>query len=268
MTKVKTVISKEFWTYFGSRETLYSIILPAVSMVFVLSFVIVTRSQYITPQSRALAYKQITSNPQLFGITESLLQVLGDDAITIATLIVQIPMVIQIFSFISTYNAIVASFAFERINKTMEVLFASPLSESEIILGKIIASIIAGTLTMLSGILINVAAIQYVFIQHVGRLWTPTLGYMFLTVAMSISMLLFAIPIGLTLSVRAKNATQIKLGGLVGIMPLLLFLLASKVPPQTFFSIVQIIGLTSLVVSIILVCLSRRLINRFSFIIN
>jgi ABC-2 type transport system permease protein len=59
MTKVKTVISKEFWTYFGSRETLYSIILPAVSMIFVLSFVIVTRSQYITPQSRALAYKQI-----------------------------------------------------------------------------------------------------------------------------------------------------------------------------------------------------------------
>jgi|GEM_PF-3534910 ABC-2 type transport system permease protein len=268
MSKVKVILEKEFWNYLGNKDTFYSLVFPVISLISVLVFLILTNSQYITPQSRALAYNQILSNPRLFGISRRSLNTLGDTAITIATMIVQIPMVIQVFAFFTTYNIILTSFAFEKINKTMEVLFATPVEESDIVLGKMIASIIAGLITTFSAILVNLGAIQYIFVTSLGKLWTPTIGYIFLSIILPISMLLFALPFGLFISMKARSINQMKFGGFVGLIPFLLFVLAMKVPPQQFFTIVQLLGSTGFVISLILALLSRRFINRLAFIAN
>ncbi len=267
-SKIGVVLLKEYWTYTENKSTLYSFLLPPLVLIITLIITILTNDVVLTPQTRALALNQITSSPGLFGIDSRDLKLLGDSTITVAILVVQIPIVIQIFTFIVTYNAVVQSFAFEKINKTMEVLFSTPLSEEDIVYGKMIACVTIGLLSIVICTLTNSLCIQYIFLSHTGKFWSLTFGYLTLSLLLPLSMLFLALPIGLFVSVRAKSGDATKWGSLAGLFPIILFIIGWRYSPAMFFAIVELLGSVGFVMSMTLALISRKIINRLAFIVN
>ncbi|WP_202319781.1 ABC-2 transporter permease [Archaeoglobus neptunius] len=262
------IFRKELWTLRENPSYLYSHIIPPLILVLLLTAVVLTNGVVLTPQSRAIAINQIKSSPQFFGLSHTDVDGLGDAAISMAVLIAQIPIVIQIFAYITTYNAVVQSFMTERVNKTMEVLFSTPLRDEDIIYGKILFCMcIAGATVALSGA-VNTAAIEILYWMNTSRLWTPTSGYLTMITVLPLSMMLLALPLALLISVRAKSSQATKWGSLAGLLPIALFVVGLSHSPAIFFMAVELLGGFAFVVSLLLTVALKRTINRLSFIVN
>ncbi len=262
------IFRKEFWTLRENPSYLYSYIIPPLILVLLLAAVVLTNGVVLTPQSREIAVNQIKSSPQLFGLSDSDVNELGDVAVSMAVLVAQIPIVIQIFAYITMYNAVVQSFMTERINKTMEVLFSTPLRDEDIIYGKILfCTCIAFATIFLSGI-VNTMAIEILYYTNTSRFWIPTSGYLTMIAILPLSMMFLALPLALIISVRAKSSQAAKWGTLAGLLPIILFIIGFSYSPDIFFMAVELLGGFAFVSSLLLTIALRRAINRLNFIVN
>ena len=262
------VFKKELWTLKENPSYLVSYITPPLILVLLLALIVVSDGVVLTPQSREIAVNQIKSSPQLFGLSDSDVSKLGDVAISMAVLIVQIPIVIQIFAYITMYNAVVQSFMNERINKTMEVLFSTPLRDEDIIYGKILFCIcIASATIVLSGV-VNTVAIEVLYWVNTSQLWIPTAGYITMITILPVSMMFLALPLALIISVRAESSQAAKWGSLAGLLPIILFIVGFSYSASVFFMAVELLGGAAFALSLLLTIVLRRTINRLSFIVN
>ncbi len=259
------IFRKEIWSL---RSQLFGYITPPLILVLVLAAVVLTNGVVLTPQTKKIAVNQITASPQFFGLSESDVKTLGDSAVALAVLIAQIPIVIQIFAYITMYNAVVQSFMSERINKTMEVLFSTPLKDEDIIYGKVLFCMLVALLTIATCGIANTLAIEILYWMNLSHLWMPTAGYISMITILPASMMFLALPIALVISIRAKSAQASKWGSFGGLLPIILFIVGLNQSPVIFFTAVEILGGLAFVVSFLLTLLLKRAISRVAFIVN
>lgn len=183
-------------------------------------------------------------------------------------LISQIPIVIQVFAYITVYNAVIQSFMTERVNKTMEVLFSTPLNDEDIIYGKVLFCMLVAALTVGICGAANTAAVEFLYWTRFSRFWNPTTGYISMITILPASMAFLALPVALVISVRAKSSQATKWGSFGGLLPIVLLIVGLSSSPAVFFMAVELLGGFAFVASLLLTLLVSRAINRLAFIVN
>jgi len=264
---LKTIIRKEFWHYRSNYRLSggLTIILSIVILMEILA--IKTGAESITPQSRALALKQISEDPDVFGLSPRDVNTMDIHVITFATLVAQSSLIISILTFLMTYTSVIYSFAMEKIDRTMEILFASPLSDREIILGKSIACSLYGILVWINILLANLLPVEYLCLKHLHKIWIPTRYYLDITVLLPFSMLLLAIFLGLILSVKLKNIESISLlGTVVALLPVLIFFIGTRFSTGKFFLLYRSLCVIFLILLGLVIILAKKVVNRKAFI--
>jgi len=260
---IESIMLREYWTYVGSRKII-SILFIMVIYAIVIGIQYISGPRALTAYSRELAMKQISSSVSAFGINSLDAEKMGDSVILLATMVVQLPLTIAVFSYFATYNSVLMSFVRERILGTMEVLFSCPISEREIIWGKILASATVGVATWASLFLMNTVGIEAITLKGLGKIWVPTQNYIILSVLYPLSMTFLAIPVGILISTRMGKWFGEQAGGLVGVIPLLFVVLLPRINVIDFFELVKVlVGVSVLTIFIFLKFLR---INRLSFI--
>ncbi|ASI98329.1 ABC transporter permease subunit [Thermococcus celer] len=262
---VKSIVLKEYWTYVGNRKIIFSTLTVIVLYAIIIGINYITGPKALTSYSRAIAIKQISSSPTVFGIGPLDVKKMGDNAILLAAMVVQLPPTIAVFSYFTTYTSILASFFVERTLGTMEVLFSTPLEDGEILGGKIIASVSMGITTWMALFLTNTLGIEALTLKSLGRMWVPTQDYIILSVLYPLSIVLLAIPIGLLISARAKELGE-QVGSLIGIIPVVIVLLLIRMDLVDFFRLIKILTVADFLM--ILASLKFLKFNRLSFISN
>ncbi len=89
---VKSIVLKEYWTYVGNRKIIFSTLTVIVLYAIIIGINYITGPKALTSYSRAIAIKQISSSPPtVFGIGPLDVKKMGDNAILLAAMVVQLP---------------------------------------------------------------------------------------------------------------------------------------------------------------------------------
>lgn len=125
--------------------------------------------------------------------------------------------------------SIVASYSFvgEKVNRSIEPLLATPTTDGELLLGKMLATFIATMMGSYVAFAINIVAIDLILFPILGRLYAPDLSWIIVMLLLAPAISCAAKEANVIVSSRMTDirAAQ-QVGGLV-VMPLMLFLLSS-----------------------------------------
>jgi len=137
-----------------------------------------------------------------------------------------IPTLFMIFSLASISILTADSFAGEKERKTIEALFASPISDSELFLGKLLASFIPSIILTYLFYIVAIVIINLATADIFGSLWYPTIEA---GLAVFVITPLYAF-LGMTLviwgSSRASNVRDASNYAGILIIPALIFILS------------------------------------------
>ncbi len=262
-TTFTLILTKEFRIYIKSKNMLLTWLLPLLIFCALMMVVVLTRGYCVTPQSRALAYKQLKASCGLLGMTARDIEVMGlDMAIAVAVLIVQLPFVVVITGYIVAYNAIVHSFALERLEGMMEALLAAPVKESEVVGAKVLAAILCSLLSIAALDLEILGTIEYVFLSSAHRLWAPTQLFLVLAVILPLAFMVVGVPVGILISVKARDVSSTMWGNLLSVLPLALLLAAFALSLELLLLASLIAALVSFFASAFLVAYAKRFLRR------
>lgn len=266
--RIKPILMKEFWQYFANKHLL-GLLANAVIILVIGLLLIMSGPRYLTPYSKQLAIEQISENPLVFGLSENEIAKMGEDAITFAALISQLSVVVILVSTLSSYSSIVSSFFNEKLNKTMEILFSSPFSESEILLGKLLSALLFSLFSWSFAFASLFFLIQYLHMKALESLWHPTVYFIIITVFVPFSMIMFSISIGLMVSIKLKSSELINLISLPLVLtPIIISFASARLGLNSTFQIYLLLGIGSLMASLIIAMFGKRVINRLAFITN
>ncbi|GAB6136254.1 ABC-2 transporter permease [Thermococcus prieurii] len=258
---VKVLVEKELWALKGNPSMLL------LGLGLILFVTLMSSLVPPTPQSSYAARHQILSNPALFGLNDKLIHLLGDWTVRFGLLVAQNPLTFGILIYVTTYSYVTNSFVSERINKTMEVLFAAPVSETDVVASKMITGVILGVSLFLLSFLANTLAIEFIFHHCTGLWWTPTRGYLLLMAFFPPAFLSLAFPLALIVGMRGSKFLMAS-GTFVIFVPIVLLILASQVSVEGYFRLIFWVAVASVILAVLVTLAARKMVNRLAFITN
>jgi len=258
---VKVLVEKELWTL---RENPSQMLLGLGLILFV---TLMSSLVPPTPQGSYAARHQILSNPALFGLNDRLIHLLGDWTVRFGLLVAQNPLTFGILIYLTTYSYVTNSFVSERINKTMEVLFAAPVSETDVVASKMITGAILGVFLFFLSFLANTLAIEFIFHHCTELWWTPTREYLLLMAFFPPAFLSLAFPLALIIGMRGSKFLMAS-GTFVIFVPIVLLIMASQVSVEGYFRLIFWIAIASVLLAVLVTLAARKMVNRLAFITN
>ncbi|WP_297488233.1 ABC transporter permease [Thermococcus sp.] len=266
--RIKPIVVKEFWQYF-SNKNLIVLSTNALVILVIGLLLIMTGPQYLTPYSKQVAINQISENPSVFGLSKEDVARMGESAITFASLVSQLPVIIILASALSSYVSMVASLFHEKSNKTMEILFSSPLSESEILLGKLLSGLLFSLLSWGSNFVAVLGLLQYLHLKTLGSMWIPTKYFLVIAVFVPFSMIFLSISVGLIVSIKIKSPELVNVISFpLVLVPIVISFISYRMRLEGVLQVYMLLGTVSIVVSLITAMFGKRVINRLVFITN
>jgi ABC-2 type transport system permease protein len=270
LSYLNTLIKKELWLLISNKKNIAIVfILPIFVCFFAVVIPMLTGPHIYTPQTYALALKYIKESSYEFGLTQEDVDKLGENAITFVT-IFQLPPTLGMFVAIVVSQAITASFMAEKSSGTMEILLASPVEIEEVVISKAIVGVLMGIITWIMLFLGMTLSLEYLSIKYIGKIWIPCMNYVWLMVILPISLLLLGLALSLLAGIRGSAflsslSMYIIVAAPVGIMLVTAIL---QLPAQLFFLLFELLGGLSFLLSILIIAMSYKMIDRLSFIRN
>jgi len=258
---LRALIEKELWTLRGSPAQ----ILSGLGTILFITFL--TLMVPPTPLGSYTAQHQILSNPGLFGLNDKLIPLLGGWIVRFGLMVAQMPLVFGMVIYVTTYSYIANSFVSERTNKTMEVLFAAPVSETDVVASKLITGAVFGVFLFIFAFLANTLVIEFIFHHCTGLWWRLTRSYLFLMAFFPPAFLSLSFPLSLIIGVRGSKFLMAS-GTFVVFIPIILLILASQVSIESYFRLIFWIALTSVLLAVLATLAARKMVNRLAFITN
>jgi len=257
--EMKALVEKEWWTLRDNLSQLFS----GIGMIIFITALSVLVPP--TPQSSYAVYHQITSNPELFGVSGEIVRSLGRWVFNFGAMVVQVPVVLGITIYMVIYSYLANSILSEKTNKTIEVLFSTPLHESEIIASKMIMGAFLGIGLVILAFFTNTLGIEAGFHHYTGKWWVPTRSYLLLMVLFSGAFSALAFPVALVVGMRGS---KMALGTFVVFIPIGVLIFASRFSAADYIRTMLLIAIAGAGLAVLLTLLSRRIINRLAFITN
>ena len=259
--EMKALVEKEWWMLRDNLSQLFS----GIGMIIFITALSVLVPP--TPQSSYAVYHQITSNPELFGVSGEIVRSLGRWVFNFGAMVAQIPVVFGITIYIAIYSYLANSILSEKTNRTIEVLFSTSLHESEIIASKMIMGAFLGIGLVILAFLINTMGIEAGFHHYAGTWWMPTRSYLFLMVLFSGAFSALAFPVALVVGMRGSKVLMAS-GTFVVFIPIGVLIFASRFSATDYVRTMLLIAIAGAGLAVLLTLLSRRIINRLAFITN
>jgi ABC-2 type transport system permease protein len=269
LSYLNTLIRKELWLFLLNKKNLALVSIIPIFILLTMVIPLLMGPRVYTSATYALALKQIKESSFAFGLTQEDVDKLGENAITFAATF-QLPPVVAVFVALAASQTITASFMTEKSSGTMEILLASPVEIEEIVVSKVIAGVLAGAIvwiTMFSGITLF---LEYLSIKYIGRIWIPCMNYIWSMVILPISLFLFGLALSLFAGIRGSEFLAGLSAYIIVAMPVGILLITAifQLPAQLFFLLLEFLGGLSFLLSILIIAMSYKMIDRLSFIRN
>jgi ABC-type Na+ efflux pump permease subunit len=136
------------------------------------------------------------------------------------------------------------SFAGEKERKTIEALLATPISDSELLMGKILVAFIPAMLVTLMAFGIYFAIINASFVSMIGRLILPNLSWILLIFLLTPTLALAGIGITVIISARVKGFREAQQISAIMVLPIL-FIFFGQASGLLFLGPLNIILITA-----------------------
>ena len=142
------------------------------------------------------------------------------------------------------------SFAGEKERKTIEALLATPLSDSELLLGKILVSFIPSMLvTVLSFLIYTTIVDVLTYTLFNGQLWLPNMMWLMLIFGLAPTIALASIGLTVIISARVKGFREAQQISAVLVVPILALVFGQAMGAMIFGPLViaALIGLLAII---------------------
>ena len=157
------------------------------------------------------------------------------------------------------------SFAGEKERNTLEALLATPLTDSELLLGKILVSFIPGMGVTFLSFILYITTIDLLTVESFGRYIMPTVPWIVLVLVLAPVLALLAIGVTVIVSSRVKGFREAQQLSALLVIPILGLLFGQASGYLTLGSLVMIaLSLGIAVVDLIIFSFGLRLFQRES----
>ena len=269
LSYLNTLIKKELWLFISNRKNLAAVFVILLSAIPIIVTPILTSPHRYTPETYALALKYIKESSYEFGLTQDDVDKLGENAITFVV-IFQNPPALGIFVAIAVLLTITESFMAEKSSGTMEIMLASPVEIEEIVISKALVGVLMGIITWIMLFFGITLSLEYLSIKYIGKIWIPCMNYIWSIVVFPISLLLFSLALSLLAGIRGSEFLSRLFIFIVVAVPIGITVTTTifQLPAQLFFLLLELLGGLSFLLSILIIAMSYKMIDRLSFIRN
>lgn len=147
----------------------------------------------------------------------------------------------------------------------MEILFSSPLSESEILLGKLLSGLLFSLLSWGSNFVAVLALLQYLHLKTLGSMWIPTKYFLVIAVFVPFSMIFLSISVGLIASIKIKSPELVNVISFpLVLVPIMISFISYRMRLEDALQIYLLLGTVSIVASLITAMFGKHVINRLA----
>jgi len=155
------------------------------------------------------------------------------------------------------------SFAGEKERKTIEVLLATPMTDGELLLGKILVSFVPSMLVTGVSFLLYCATVDLLTYEMFGRLLLPNLEWVLLIFGLAPTVALAAIGLTVMISARVKGFREAQQISAVLVVPILIMLFAQASGVMIFgYLMVGALTLVFILVDVLLFSLGVKIFQR------
>jgi ABC-2 type transport system permease protein len=137
------------------------------------------------------------------------------------------------------------SFAGEKERKTTEALLATPITDSELLLGKILVALVPAMIITIASFIVYASVVNIVLLPAAGRLVLPNLNWLILIFLLSPSIALAGIGLTVLISSRVKGFREAQQISGVLVLPVL-FLVFAQANGALFLGPIVLLELTAL----------------------
>lgn len=166
------IASKDWEEVFENKITLLSIILPYIIPVAFPLLILVSFRFFGSEIYKYISEEEFELMSRIYPALSNM-DILQASIYIICVLL--IPLLFIVFSLASTSIITADSFAGEKERKTLEALFASPLSDAELFMGKLLASIIPSIILTYLFYGITIVLVNLLTLDIFGYIWYPPL---------------------------------------------------------------------------------------------
>ncbi len=170
LDKAWIVATKDWEEIFRSKITLVSVILPFVVPLALPLFIITLYRYFGEDIGRFISKSELELLADVF---PKLRDIDPNYAIIYLICVLVVPLLYIVFSLASISIVTADSFAGEKERGTIEALFATPLSDLELFIGKLLASFIPSILLTYSFFIITVILVNLATLDYFGGFWYP-----------------------------------------------------------------------------------------------
>jgi ABC-2 type transport system permease protein len=262
--KVMLVFRKDWWEISRNWQVLLPILVVPVLFAVALPAALIAMPGLVnvpmtsTSQITELIVEKlpVAIQSQLSGLSETQVMVYVMVLYFLAPLFLIIPLMAS--SVISS-----DSFAGEKERRTIEALLATPITDGELFMGKVLVSFVPSMMVTVISFLLYTLTVDLLAYDMFGRLLLPNLGWMMLIFGLAPTIALASIGLTVMISLRVKGFREAQQISVVLIVPILMLLFA-QASGALIFGPVVIGALTAAfaVVDLLLFRLGVRLFRR------
>lgn len=225
--KVMLVFRKDWWEISRNWQVLMPILVVPILFTVALPAAIITMPKIVnvpmtsTSQITELIVEKlpVAIQSQLSGLSETQVMVYVMVLYFLAPLFLIIPLMAS--SVISS-----DSFAGEKERRTIEALLATPITDGELFMGKVLVSFVPSMMVTVISFLLYTLTVDILAYDMFGRLLLPNLGWMMLIFGLAPTVALASIGLTVMISLRVKGFREAQQISVVLIVPILMLLFA------------------------------------------
>jgi len=142
------------------------------------------------------------------------------------------------------------SFAGEKERKTIEALLATPLSDSELLLGKILIAFVPSVLVTMGAFLLYTVVVDVLtYILFAGQVWLPNMMWLLVIFGLTPTIALSSIGIAVIISARVKGFREAQQISAILVIPILALVFGQIMGAMIFgpLGVAALIGLFGIV---------------------
>lgn len=262
--KVMLVFRKDWWEISRNWQVLLPILVVPVLFAVALPAALIAMPGLVnvpmtsTSQITELIVGKLPAavQGQLSGLSETQVMVYVMVLYFLAPLFLVIPLMAS--SVISS-----DSFAGEKERRTIEALLATPITDGELFVGKVLVSFVPSMMVTVVSFLLYTLTVDILAFDMFGRLLLPNLGWVMLIFGLAPAIALASIGLTVMISLRVRGFREAQQISVVLVVPILMLLFAQAFGALIFGPVV-IGGLTVVfaVVDLLLFRLGVRLFRR------
>lgn len=225
--KVMLVFRKDWWEISRNWQVLLPILVVPILFTVALPAALIAMPELVnvpmtsTGQITELIVEKlpVAVQSQLSGLSETQVMIYVMVLYFFAPLFLIIPLMAS--SVISS-----DSFAGEKERRTIEALLATPITDGELFMGKVLVSFVPSMMVTVISFLLYTLTVDILAYDMFGRLLLPNLGWMMLIFGLAPTIALASIGLTVMISSRVKGFREAQQISVVLIVPILMLLFA------------------------------------------